>query len=210
MSKAFLDAGDRVIVEEPTYLAAIQIFRSYEAELIPVKGDEQGYDPEALEEALKEHRPKLIYLISTFHNPTGITYPVERRRKVAELAAKYDCYVIEDDPYGDLRYSGERVPALQTFDPERVVYLGSFSKIIAPGLRTGYAVVNNPEVRQKMVIGIQGADVHTRHLSQRIVQRFLAQGLLPGHIETICQDYKAKRDLMLAGTEEHFPPVPSG
>ena len=130
---------------------------------------------------------------------------MERRRKVAELAAKYDCYVIEDDPYGDLRYSGERVPALQTFDPERVVYLGSFSKIIAPGLRTGYAVVNNPEVRQKMVIGKQGADVHTSNLSQRIVQRFLAQGLLPGHIETICQDYKAKRDLMLAGLEEHFP-----
>jgi 2-aminoadipate transaminase len=205
MGKAFLDAGDRVIVEEPAYLAALQIFRSYEADLIPVKGDEEGYDPEALEAALKEHQPKFIYLVSTFHNPTGITYSVERRQKVAELAAKYDCYVIEDDPYGDLRYSGERVPALQTFNPERVVYLGSFSKIIAPGLRTGYAVVNNPEIRQKLVIGKQGADVHTSNLSQRIVQRFLAEGLLPGHIETICQDYKAKRDLMLESLEEHFP-----
>lgn len=205
MGKAFLDAGDRVIVEEPAYLAALQIFRSYEADLIPVKGDEEGYDPEALEAALKEHQPKFIYLVSTFHNPTGITYSVERRQKVAELAAKYDCYVIEDDPYGDLRYSGERVPALQTFNPERVVYLGSFSKIIAPGLRTGYAVVNNPEIRQKLVIGKQGADVHTSNLSQRIVQRFLAEGLLPGHIQTICQDYKAKRDLMLESLEEHFP-----
>ncbi|MGI6034601.1 MAG: PLP-dependent aminotransferase family protein [Limnochordia bacterium] len=205
MGKAFLDAGDRVIVEEPAYLAAIQIFRSYEAELVPVKGDEEGYDPGALERALKEHQPKLIYLVSTFHNPTGITYSLERRKKVAELAAKYDCYVIEDDPYGDLRYSGDRVQALQTFNPERVVYLGSFSKIIAPGLRIGYAVAHDPEIRQKLVIGKQGADVHTSNLSQRIVHSFLSQGLLPDHIDSICQDYKAKRDLMLAGLEEHFP-----
>ena len=149
VGKTFLDPGDGVIVEEPTYLAALQIFRSYQANFIPVPGDEAGIDLVALEKALQSGKAKLIYLIPTFQNPSGVTYSQERRQRVAQLAEEYNCPVIEDDPYGELRYSGERVPALKAYDQkDNVIYLGSFSKIIAPGLRVGYAVITHPQIRQ--------------------------------------------------------------
>ncbi|MGI6038228.1 MAG: PLP-dependent aminotransferase family protein [Limnochordia bacterium] len=205
-AKALLDPGDGVIVEEPTYLAALSIFRSYEAQIIPVAGDEEGMDPAALEEALRDNKIKLIYLVPTFQNPTGLTYGEARRRRIGELAAKYGVYVIEDDPYGDLRYSGEALSALKAYDQEdKIVYLGTFSKIISPGLRVGFCVITDPQLRQKVLIGKQGTDVHTSNLSQQIVWKFLADGHLPRHIEQICDRYRQKRDLMLQCLAEEFP-----
>jgi len=204
-SKAFLDPGDQVVIESPSYLSAFQIFNSYQASYLAVPSDDQGMKMDELEKVLVNNNPKLIYSIPTFQNPTGITMTLERRKQLIELANKYDVIIIEDDPYGYLRYSGEPVPSLKALDTEgRVIYLGSFSKIVAPGLRVGFAVAD-PAILGKMVIGKQATDVHTSNLSQQIVYRYCSQGMLEPHIEKICAMYKAKRDAMLAAMDRHFP-----
>src|SRR5690606_10649829 len=138
----------------------------YQAKVVPVRGDASGMDMEALDQAIQEHRPKLIYVIPTFRNPSGETWSYERREQLAQRAGKAGVYVIEDDPYGALRYEGERLPSVKSFDTEgRVVYLGSFSKIISPGLRVGFAVAARGLLRN-MVIGKQATDVHTSNVSQ--------------------------------------------
>ncbi len=203
--KAILDPGDTVLVEEPTYLAALQIFQLYQAKVVPVRGDASGMDMEALDEAIREHRPKLIYVIPTFRNPSGETWSCERREQLALRAGNAGVYVIEDDPYGALRYEGERLPSVKSFDTEgRVVYLGSFSKVISPGLRVGFAVAARGLLRN-MVIGKQATDVHTSNLSQQLVYEFSARGHLDPHLERICAIYKEKRDVMLQAIEQSFP-----
>ena len=203
--KALIDPGDVVLCESPTFLGAIQAMREYNAKLVSMPTDDQGVIVEAAEELIKQHHPKLMYVIPTFQNPTGITLSLERRKALAALASKYGVVIAEDDPYRDLRYTGEALPPIQSFDEEGwVVYMSSFSKYISPGLRLGAAAVTNPLLLRKMVIGKQSADVHSPLLNQAIVDAYLRAGLMPAHLARICGDYKKQLEAMLAGFER-FP-----
>lgn len=204
LCKAMLDPGDTVLTESPTFLGNMQTLKVYQANIVPVESDDNGILIDRLEEAAKKYRPKILYIIPTFQNPTGRTLCLERRQAVAELASKYGFLVLEDDPYRDLRYSGEALPPIKTFDKDgHVAYLGSFSKVISPGLRVGYLAAQKDLLR-KCVIGKQGTDLHTSNLSQAIVDRFLRKGLLEPHIQEILPGYREKKDLMLAELEK-FP-----
>lgn len=203
--KALLNPGDTVIVERPTYLAAIQIFKMYGANIVAVPGDERGMDLEALAEAAAAHRAKMVYIISNFQNPSGITWSLEKRQQLAALADELGFIIVEDDPYGRLRYSGSSEPAVSGLNRlKRSLYLGSFSKVVSPGLRIGYAVGPAPLIRA-MVIGKQGTDVHSSNLSQRIVLELMRRGILARHIPKICAQYGMKRDVMLSALAEHLP-----
>lgn len=204
-SKTFLNPGDCVLVERPTYLAALTIFKTYEVEFQSVVSDEQGIIPESFEEAIKRYNPKMLYVVPTFQNPTGVTMPVERRKAIAEIAGKYGVMVLEDDPYARLRYDGEPVPAIASYDTNDVViHVSSFSKIISPGLRLGYAVAS-PEIKAKLTQGKQTTDFHSNNLSQRLIYEFCSRGMLEPHLEAIKKAYMVKRDAALRAMERYFP-----
>lgn len=206
LAKLFIDPGDAVIVENPSYLGAIQVFRSYQARFVAVPTDEGGIVTEALEKAIREQRPKFIYLTPTFKNPTGITMPRERREAVAALLEKYRIPLIEDDPYSELRYAGEAVPPLKSFDrTARTIYLSTFSKTIAPGLRLGW-VVAEKDLVSKLILAKQGTDLHTSTLVQRAVYRYLTAADASGHIKTIRREYGRRRETMIRAMREQFPP----
>lgn len=196
--KATCNPGDVVLVESPTFLGALQALLTYGVKLVPLPSDEEGVIPEEAEALMKELSPKLMYIIPTFQNPTGRTLPLERREQLCALAAKYGVVLAEDDPYRDVRFTGEPLPAIKSFDKEGwVVYLGSFSKLVSPGLRVGYAATDNQAIMRKLVIGKQSVDVHSPLLNQAIVDAYLRNGLMPGHLQRICRDYKAQLDKML-------------
>ena len=202
--KALLDPGDAMLVESPTFLGALQAMRTYSARVESIATDEQVVIPEAAEEAIRAHHPKLMYIIPTFQNPTGVTLSLERRKALAELANRYGVILAEDDPYRDLRYAGEPLPAIKSFDEGGwVVYLASFSKLISPGMRVGAAICN-PVLMRKLVIGKQSTDVHTTSFTQAIVDLYLRKNLLLPHIERICKSYKRQLDAMLDGFQ-YFP-----
>lgn len=206
ISKTFLNPGDGVVIENPTYHAAIQSFTLYGANLTFGESDERGFIPQSLISAADKEKSKLLYLVANFQNPTGISLAKERRQELVDSMNKLEMILIEDDPYGDLRYSGEVINPVKSFDTNnRVVYLGSFSKNISPGLRVGFAV-GPKEVIRKMVIGKQAADVHSCNLAQAIIYEFCAGGLIKPHIESLKVRYRKKRDLMLDMMKEHFPP----
>ncbi|MBQ8506346.1 MAG: PLP-dependent aminotransferase family protein [Clostridia bacterium] len=198
--KAIINPGDVILVESPTFLGAIQAMRIYGAKLIDMPMDDGGVIIDAVEELVKTHHPKMMYIIPTFQNPTGRTLELSRRKALAEMAAKYGFIIAEDDPYRDLRYTGEALPSISSFDEEGwVVYMSSFSKYISPGLRVGAAAVPDAKLLRKMVIGKQSADVHSPMLTQAIVQIYLERGLLPGHLERICGEYRQQMNAMLEG-----------
>lgn len=195
--KALVNPGDTVLVEGPSFLGSLQAMRIYGANLVEIPMDEQGMDMAALRRAIDEYRPKMLYTIPNFQNPTGVTLAVERRKEIAALAAQYGFVVAEDDPYRALRYSGEHLPTIFSFDTEGlVVYLTSFSKLISPGLRVGSAAVKNPSLMRKLVVGKQSTDLHTPTLSQAIVAEYLARGLLPAHMAKILAMYREQLALM--------------
>ena len=197
LCKALINPGDVILVENPSFLGNLQCMHLYEEQLVPVESDDHGLIPEKVEEAMRRHHPKMLYVIPTFQNPTGKTLALERRRPIAELAAKYGVVVAEDDPYRDLRYAGEALPSIKSFDREGwVVFLGSFSKIISPGLRVGF-MAGDARILRKCTIGKQSSDVHTANLNQAIVDQFLRQNLLPAHIASICDSYREQLDAML-------------
>ena len=203
--KAFLNKGDRVLVERPTYLAALQIMATYEAEVHSVNMDEEGMLLDELEEKLKIYSPKLIYTIPNFQNPTGRTASLERRRKYLELAEKYNAVIIEDDPYGLLRYEGEAVPSIKSMDTVgRVIYVTSFSKVISPGLRVGAAVAA-PTLLRKMIIGKQATDVHTNSLSQAIIDKFLRLGYMPEQLAKSNKIHSERMNKMQEMIKQYFP-----
>ena len=198
--KALINPGDRILVESPTFLGAIQAMRIYGAELIEMPMDEDGVIVEEVEKLAAQYKPKLMYIIPTFQNPTGRTLSLERRKALAEMAAKYGFVIAEDDPYRDLRYAGTPLPSISSFDEEGwVVYMSSFSKYISPGLRVGAAAVPDAGLLRKMVIGKQSSDVHSPLLTQAIVQLYLEKGLLPKHLERICGEYREQMNAMLEG-----------
>ena len=197
LCKALIDPGDTILVENPSFLGNLQCMKLYQANIIPVESDDNGLLPDDLESKIRQYHPKMLYTIPTFQNPTGKTLPENRRKAVAELANQYGMVVAEDDPYRDLRYKGAPVPSIKSFDSDGwVMFLGSFSKIISPGLRVGF-IAGNADIIRKCTVGKQSTDVHTANLNQAIVDQFIRQGLLPGHIEKICQEYGIKMETML-------------
>ena len=198
--KALIDPGDIVLVEDPTFLGALQTMKTYHARIVPVASDGDGILPDALEAAMKEYHPKLAYIIPTFQNPTGTTLSLERRKRVAELAAKYGVLIAEDDPYHDLRYKGETLPTIKSLDREGwVIYLASFSKIISPGMRVGAMVISIPALMRKCVIGKQSSDLHNPLMTQAIVDAYLRKGLLKDHVSRILIGYQEQLNAMIEG-----------
>ncbi|MFH9573774.1 PLP-dependent aminotransferase family protein [Streptomyces sp. NPDC017230] len=206
LATALLEPGDTVLVESPCYLAALQAFGFAGARVVAVPGDEDGIDPEALEELVLRERPKLLYTVPTFQNPTGRTLPAARRAAVAEVAGRCGLWIVEDDPYGELRFEGERVPWIASYDGarDRTVLLGSFSKVMAPGLRLGW--LRAPAaLRRACAVAKQAADLHTPTVNQLAAARYLADRDLDAHVARVAAVYGARRDAMLAGLPDALP-----
>lgn len=205
-AKLFVDAGDVIVTERPTFLGALIAFNPCEPRYVSVPMDEEGMDTNALEQVLRTtERVKLIYTVPDFQNPTGRTLSLARRRRLAELAEEFDVVILEDTPYRELRYEGERVPSIKSLDTTgRVVHLGSFSKILAPGLRLGWALAA-PEVLEKLSLLKLAADTQNGTLNMRAAAAYLAGFDIERHIAAMLPTYRSKRDLMLTTIAEHFP-----
>jgi len=210
IGKIFINPGDHILTGRPTYLGAIQAWNSYQARFHTVRLDDDGMVVDEMEHAYEKvladsgRPPKFIYVLPNFHNPAGTTMPVERRQQLAEVATKLDLPVIEDDPYGQLRYEGEDIPPICTFIPERTIYLGTFSKIMAPGLRLGWIVCAEVLMR-RFVQAKQGADLHTSTFVQYVANDICQRGLIKPHVRRLCQVYKERRDTMLDSLAEFWP-----
>ncbi len=205
VGKVLLDEGDTVVVENPSYVAALQAFESYEARFEVVGSDDCGMRIDELEAVLLRSRPKLIYLVPTFQNPRGTTLSLERRVRLAQLAAEYGVPVLEDDPYGELRYRGAALPAIAAIDEAApVIHLSSFSKTLSPGLRLGWAVADEKTIRM-LTVAKQAVDLHTGSLAQHATARLLETFDYDAHLKTVCALYSTRCEVMLAGIERHFP-----
>jgi 2-aminoadipate transaminase len=204
LGKAFLNKGDGIIVERPPYLAAIQSFGLFEPRFHSVPLQEDGVDPEAIEKVLTQDESKLFYSVPNFQNPTGITYSREKRRAVAEKLQGNNTVFIEDNPYGELRFIGEIEPSMRTFLGDDCVLLGSFSKIVSPGIRLGW-IAACPEIMEKLIVAKQASDLHSNYLCQRIVHQYLLDNDIERHIAKIRKIYKEQRDHMVQMMEECFP-----
>ncbi len=207
LSKALLNEGDCVICESPSFVGCLNTFRSYNARLHPVTMEHDGMNMEELEEALKTlENVKFIYTIPNFQNPSGITMSLEKRKKLYELAKKFDVLILEDNPYGELRYEGEALPCIKSFDDGSVVlYAGSFSKVISPGMRVAWA--HGPkEVIQKMIVCKQGQDVHTNIWSQIVCNEYLTNYDFDKHLDFLRELYSKKRSFLLELMEKHLSP----
>ena len=214
IGRLFINRCDYIVVESPTYLGALQAWNSYGAQYIPVRADEDGMIVDELEAALRIG-PKFIYILPNFQNPSGSTLSLERRHKLIEIADKYGVPIIEDDPYGQLRYEGEHIPSVVALDSEfrgpngchysgNVIYLSTFSKLLAPGLRLAW-VIAPPEVIRKLVMIKQAADLHTASFNQYVAYEVGKGGFLNEHVKVIRAIYKERRDVMLEMMAEMFP-----
>lgn len=201
--RILIDPGDYVIVERPTYVGAIQAFGPRRPRYLQVETDEYGLVPESLEEILLNYQPRLLYLVPNFQNPSGKTIPWDRRKQIAELAEKYNIYVFEDDPYGELRYEGQHIGPIQSLIPKRTIYTHTYSKILSPGLRLAAAVVPNHMV-DKMVEAKQGSDLSVGDYVQALAAVYVRDGYLADHIPQIRAIYKPRRDAMLEEMNKHF------
>ncbi|MEW2253378.1 PLP-dependent aminotransferase family protein [Streptomyces sp. NPDC006975] len=204
LATALIDPGDTVLVENPCYLAALQVFGLAGARVVAVPGDADGPDPRALEELVARERPKLLYTVPTFQNPTGRTMPAGRRAELAAVAARCGLWIVEDDPYGELRYDGEPVPWIGAHEDarDRTVLLGSFSKVMAPGLRLGW--LRAPQgLRRACAVAKQAADLHTPTVNQLAAAHYL--DVLDAHVERVREVYGERRDAMLAGLPDALP-----
>jgi 2-aminoadipate transaminase len=215
LGRLFINRGDYIVVERPSYLGALQAWNAYGAQYIPVRTDQDGMVVDELEAALRIG-PKFIYMLPNFQNPSGVTLSLERRRQLIELADRYGVPIIEDDPYGQLRYDGENIPSLVALDGEfrshnggcysgNVIYLSTFSKLLAPGLRLAW-VIAPEQVIKKLVMTKQAADLHTASFNQYVAYEVGKNGFLDEHVKFIRQVYKERRDVMLEMMEEMFPP----
>jgi 2-aminoadipate transaminase len=208
LAKVFLDPGDTIITEGPTYVGALQAFSAYQPHIVAVDMDEHGMRMDVLEAELAALGPggaKFLYTIPNFQNPAGVTMSPERRRRLLELAREYGVLVVEDDPYSRLRYEGGHILPLKALDSDNVVYLGTFSKIFAPGLRLGWMSAPAP-VRDKVLLAKQGADLCGSNFTQSIVQRYFGHERWRAVLRDLTDVYRERRDAMLAALEEHFPP----
>ena len=215
IGEVFINPGDRILVEEPTYLGALQAWNAYGAEYVTVPMDENGMNTNLLENALRSG-VKFIYVLPNFQNPTGVTLSLERRQELIEIADRYGVPIIEDDPYGQLRYEGENIPSIVSMDKEyrkngsneyrgNVIYLSTFSKILAPGLRLAWVIAPTQVIR-KLVQAKQGADLHTSTFNQIVAYEVARGGFIDRHIWLIRRVYGERRNIMLEAMEELFPP----
>ena len=215
LGKILINPGDRVLVESPTYLGALQAWNAYGAEYVTVPMDKDGMVTDALEEALRSG-PKFIYVLPNFQNPSGVTLSLERRHMLVELADQYGVPIVEDDPYGQLRYEGDHLSSVVVLDSMyredrhsgyrgNVIYLSTFSKILSPGLRLGW-VIAPPVVIRKLVEAKQGGDLHTATFNQMVAYEVSRGGFIDQHIRLIRNVYGERRDIMLAAMDRYFPP----
>lgn len=205
LCQVFINPGDVILVEDPTFVHCVEIFDMFEAKCIPVPMDDHGMDVEAAEQAIQTYHPKMIYTVPTFQNPTGRTMSKERRQKLAALGSQYDVLILEDDPYRDLRYDGEDLPLIKSFDTTgHTVLGGSFSKIFSPGARLGY-VYGTPEIIDKVVDAKSATNSHTSVLAQVLCAEFFKRGYFPAHLERVRQTYRERRDTMMEAIDTYFP-----
>lgn len=206
VATTLVSPGDTVLVEEPAYLAAIQCLQLAGARLVPVPGDDDGLDVDALVSLIRTEKPRLLYLVPTFQNPTGRTVTAQRRRAIAEAAEQQGIWIVEDDPYAELRYDGAALTpiAAEPAAADRTILLGSFSKILAPGLRLGWLRAPAP-LRSALVIAKQAADLHTSTVDQAAAAHYLTHADLPAHLDRVRAAYRDRRDAMLATLPEVLP-----
>ena len=210
IGKVFLNPGDTALCGLPTYLGGINAFRSYESNLTGIPLDGEGMRMDVLEETIKDllkqnTTPKFIYTVPTFQNPAGVMMPEKRRKQLIDIAHEYDLIIVEDDPYGKLRYDGPHIKPIKSFDDEgRVIYMSTFSKILSPGFRLAWAIADE-ELLRKMIICKQALDLCTNTFTQFIAQEFIRRGSLDLHIMKICEIYKPKRDIMMKAMPKYFP-----
>ncbi len=210
IGKIFLNPGDVALVGLPTYLGGINAYRSYEGNLVGVPLDKDGMIIDVLEEKIIELQkeditPKFIYVVPTFQNPAGVIMPEARRKKLVDLANEYDLVIVEDDPYGKLRFDADHIKPIKSFDDEgRVIYMSTFSKILSPGFRLAWTIASD-ELSRKMIICKQALDLCTNTFTQFIVNDFMKSGSLDLHIMKVCEMYKPKRDIMMKAMENYFP-----
>lgn len=206
-TKSILNEGETVLTEAPSFIGTLNDFRSYRAKLVGIPMDTDGMNMEALEKALQtEKNVKFIYTIPNFQNPSGITMSLEKRKRLYNLAKQYGVMILEDNPYGDLRYAGEALPTIKSFDEEGIVlYAGSFSKVISPGMRVGYAIGPKP-VLAKMTVCKQGQDVHTNIWSQVLCHRFMTEYDYEAHLDGLRALYTKKRAFLLDLMEKNLAP----
>jgi 2-aminoadipate transaminase len=205
VSKVFIDPGDKILVEKPTYVGALQAFDSYQAQYVFTPMDEEGMITDGLDELLARERPKFIYALPNFQNPTGRTMSLARRRQLIEAATRHSVPILEDDPYGELRYEGEHLPSLKSMDTaDLVIGLGSFSKILAPGLRLAWMVIP-PPLYDMVLFCKQPADLHSSMVVQMAVYELCRDGFADRHIETVRNVYRERQQAMLDALETYFP-----
>jgi len=204
LGKILISPGDMVAVESPTYLGALQAFTPYEPIYAAIPCDEDGVIPDALEATLTRHPVKFVYLVPTFQNPSGRTLSLERRQAIAVLLERHDTLLIEDDPYCDLRYAGQAIAPIKSYAPDRVVYVGTLSKVFAPGLRIGYCLAPEP-VHSWLVLAKQGVDLHTGTFDQALATEYLQGGYLLQHLPRILDLYRPRRIAMLEALAEFMP-----
>lgn len=210
IAKTLLDPDDTVLVGAPTYLGGTNAFKSYGAIMESVPEDEHGMNPDSLEEKIRQlqmhgRNPKLLYLIPAFQNPSGVTMPMDRRIRMLEIAKKYDLIIIEDAPYSELRYAGTAIKPIKTLDTDgRIIYLGTFSKVLAPGFRIAWCIAEK-DLLNKLIIGKQTTDLCTNTFGQFIAAEYLTRGYIDEHLEKIKTLYKGKMFHMLAAMDKHFP-----
>ncbi len=204
IGKVFVSKGDKIAIEKPAYLGAIQAFSVYEPQFFPVPLLEDGVDIERLENVLNENSIKFFHTVINFQNPSGISYSESKRKELAELLKKYNTIVVEDDPYSNLRFSGTAPKSMRSFMDGQAILLGSFSKTIAPGMRLGWICAKS-EIMDKLIIAKQASDLHSNSLCQRIVHKYLINNDVNKHIETIINVYKKQRDAMITAIEKYFP-----
>lgn len=207
-TKTTCNEGDTVICEAPSFIGSLNSFRSYNCKLCGIPLEEDGMNLQALEKALQtEKNIRLIYIIANFQNPSGITTSLEKRKKIYELAQKYHVMILEDNPYGELRISGENIPSIKSFDEDGiVVYAGSFSKILSPGMRLGYAIAPKPVI-QKMVVCKQGEDVHTNVWAQMVAEKFMTEYNFEEHLKKLREIYKSKANFCMDLLDKYLVPT---
>ncbi len=204
LGKILINEDDEIIIEEPGYLGAIQAFSVYRPQFLPVAVDENGLDCVALKNTMDKSTPKLFYTVPNFQNPSGITYSDENRKEVAKIIAGSNTLLIEDNPYGDLRFEGKQKTSFYELMPKNTLLLGSFSKTIVPAFRTGWIVAPD-NIMEKLVIAKQAADLHSNYFAQRIIHQYLTDNDLDTHIENIINVYRRQKSAMMNSITQHFP-----
>ena len=205
IAKVFLDKNDKVLVEEPSYLGLLQAFSMFEVDFVQTKLNDDGLDIECLKETVNKHHPKLAYLIPNFQNPTGLTYTKENRDLVFDVIKDEDMILIQDDPYGELRFNNEeRIPYIGLNKTDKNIYLGSFSKIITPGMRLGYVIAHS-EIIKKLETAKQASDLHSNIFAQYLISDYLYNNDLDKHIDKIKKLYKEQASAMIGAMEKYFP-----